>query len=317
VKDLHTRPGPKTATGCPICGSTMASFVTAEAGYDIVKCRSCALVYVDPMPTTDLPRQSRQGLAGPMTATFADDKRRVSSAALAELQRRYPDHGRLLDIGCGSGVFLDEAHHAGWNAVGLDLSPAAGSNAVEVACVIGGSANSVPLLRASVQVVTMWNVLEHLHDPRGVLDQIAQVLEPGGTLVLRVPNMNFHQSLRTTGCVSRGALQILGKRMPPFLGGIAPPEHLLGFGPKTLSDLLHRTGFCEIDVRAGRDRLDPWGTNDRLLQGKAVQVLSRALSSSTRSLHRVSRGIVALSPTLEAWGRAPSAPHRRSGAGRT
>jgi SAM-dependent methyltransferase len=296
-----------TAPECPVCESTCASFVTEECGYQILECGTCTLVYVHPMPVGEMARISFPDFAEPTATKLARDKLRVSSSALVQLARRHPQRGLLVDIGCGSGMFLEQAHRAGWTAIGVDVSPAAGGagTARPGLSLVRGSAGRIPLAPASAHVVTMWNVLEHVRDPRRVMDEVARTLAPGtGTLVVRVPNMNFHKGLHHARHLARPALQRVGRRMPPFLGGIEPPEHVLGFGPTALAILLRRTGFRNIAVNAGHDRVDPWGSDDP--RGGITRALSRAVSATTRSLHRASHGAIAFSPTLEAFATAPT-----------
>ncbi len=148
---------------------------------------------------------------------------------------------------------------------------------------------------------------EHLHDPKGSLAENAHLLVPGqGTLVVLVPNMNFHKALRRSRFVAAPVLRLTGKQVPPFLGGIAPPEHRLGFTPRTLRTVLEQSGFECVRIQPGRTRDDSWGTGDSSSRNRATWRLSRAVSATTRMLHSWSRGSVAIMPTLEAWGTTPS-----------
>jgi SAM-dependent methyltransferase len=294
---------------CPLCDSTRSRHVTTEEGYDIVECASCSLLHVSPMPDGEVGKAERGDRTDDNLARLKADKEKVGEHCFAELAREHPSRGYLVDIGCGYGVFLDQARRAGWTALGLDLSPSAWrlSQADSGCSVLCASVDHIPLADGSVTAVTMWNVLEHLHDPKRSLAEVARVLQSErGVLIARVPNMNFHWCLRRLRFVAEPSLRLLGKRMPPFLGGIAPPEHLLGFTPKTLRLLLEQAGYQHVQIRPGRSRADSWGTGDLSLRTKALRALSRALSSVTDMLHVASRGSVAVTPTLEAWGTAPS-----------
>ena len=294
---------------CPLCGWTQSRHVTNENGYDIVECTSCSLLHVSPMPRGEVGKAERGDRAEDDLARLKADNEQVGEHCFAELARELPNGGYLVDIGCGYGLFLDQARHAGWPALGLDVSPSALrlSQADSGCPVVCASVDHIPVAAGTVGAVTMWNVLEHLHDPRRSLVEVARVLHSEqGTLIARVPNMNFHKTLRGLRFVVRPCLGLMGKRMPPFLGGIAPPEHLLGFTPKTLRLLLEQAGFQRVRIQPGHSRTDSWGTGDASLRTKVLRVLTRALSSVTGLLYLASRGGVALTPTLEAWGTAPS-----------
>ena len=299
---------------CPLCASHDARHRTTEGGFDIVECRHCSMLYVHPMPSHDVGKVEFGGLAdADEHSSLIVDKQRVSRGCLDELSRQHPSGGYLVDIGSGFGVLLDMARDRGWTAVGLELSPGgARASRVKSDCpVICGSVVRLPLACGSVRAVTMWNVLEHLHDPKRSLEEIIEVLEPEtGTLVARVPNMSFHELLHRCGFLAGPLLRAMGKQLPPFLGGIAPPEHLLGFTPKTLRLVLVQAGFDNVQVKAGRSRSDSWGSGDHSVRGAVVRFANRAVAAITSALHIVTGGRVAITPTLEGWAMAPSRARR-------
>jgi SAM-dependent methyltransferase len=94
--------------------------------------------------------------------------------------------GRLLDVGCATGFFLDEAHQAGFEVVGCDLSAFAVAHASQVLGldVVQGDFLEVDLLPHSFDIITLFNVLEHLPDQRAVARKLAELLRPGGVLVV-------------------------------------------------------------------------------------------------------------------------------------
>ena len=235
-----------SASSCPLCDSVESRYRTTERGYDIVECTTCSLLYVSPMPSNEVGKGVPADRYGGNRARLILDKRKAGRHCFVALAQSHPNFGYLVDVGCGFGVFLDMARRAGWTAIGLDLSPIAGrASQTNSDCpVVCASADRIPLAKGSIDAVTMWNVLEHLHDPMRSLSEIRQLLQAErGTLVVRVPNMNFHECLRRCRVLVEPLLRLMGKRMPPFLGGISPPEHLLGFTPKTLRCFWSGPGF--------------------------------------------------------------------------
>jgi SAM-dependent methyltransferase len=136
----------------------------------------------------------------------------------------------LLDVGCASGLFLDAARRYGdWDVEGLEPSASASEYARHELglCVHVGGFGEVPLEPGSYDVVTMWDVLEHLHDPVRALGLVAQLLKPGGILVVRVPHVESWQA------------RIFGR----CWAGLDSPRHLYAFPRRLLADMLQEAGL--------------------------------------------------------------------------
>ena len=142
----------------------------------------------------------------------------------------YVDSGRVLDIGCGTGEFLAWLLSLApdWSVEGIDISETACELAREegLRCSVGTLFDQ-DFADGSFDLVTMWNVLEHLHDPRAVLSEVARILTPGGHLALVVPTMSSAQARRFGG--RWWVLQL--------------PQHLVFFDHATLREHLEAVGF--------------------------------------------------------------------------
>lgn len=140
---------------------------------------------------------------------------------------------RLLDIGCGTGIFLDEAVRAGWDVAGIETSPYAAAEArrrgVDVTC---DAAEGVAPAGGEFDVVTLWDVIEHLRDPLGVLRSAARALKPGGVLAL------------STGDLDSACARLSGARWHLF----NLPEHLFFFTPAALRGMLAKVGLEVVQV---------------------------------------------------------------------
>lgn len=145
--------------------------------------------------------------------------------------------GRLLDVGCGNGVFLLRARDAGWQVEGLEPDPAAASAARWSGLTVtqGTLATFAPM--EQFDVITASHVIEHVHDPRRFLEQIFALLRPGGQVWLATPN----------------ALSLGRRWYGSYWRGLEPPRHMTVLSPKALVGLLQRAGFDTIDqLRRGR-----------------------------------------------------------------
>src|ERR671923_24527 len=155
--------------------------------------------------------------------------REAELAGLLDLLEPYRGGGRLLDVGCSIGLFLDLARGRGWDGVGIEFAPRALTYARDE---YGLEVLDVPLEEAgfepaSFDAVGLLSVLEHTNDPRRMLADVARVLRPGGAVFVVVPNV---ESL---------ACRVLHERARTFDGR----NHLVYFSPATLRDCLDRSGF--------------------------------------------------------------------------
>jgi 2-polyprenyl-3-methyl-5-hydroxy-6-metoxy-1,4-benzoquinol methylase len=225
---------------CAVCGANTYVPLVVRNGHQVVRCRQCQLVYVSPRP------RSRASV----DALYTDESystRQVSHAAtvsrmreaawrLDRLERHVERRGDLLDVGCSAGSFLIAARDRGWNVRGIDVSPAAVKHAhqthglqVSVATVEDSG-----YARDSFDVVTVFECIEHMLDPRAALHAAANLLRDGGLLVITTPNVD--------GFVPRVTYWLLGRTLGAWEHP-TPPHHLYQFSRRTLGKLLHDAGF--------------------------------------------------------------------------
>jgi 2-polyprenyl-3-methyl-5-hydroxy-6-metoxy-1,4-benzoquinol methylase len=215
-------------------------------GFTIVQCRQCTLAYVSPRPD-----------AASLRALYGDERyyrnlnaspfgypdylgerwllERLVARRLAEIERRLGRRGgRLLDVGCATGVLVEAARARGWTAIGVDISEfaAAQCRARGLDVRLGDLANA-GLPDEHFDVVVLDDTIEHLLDPAGALRTVGQLLRPGGTITLNTPN---HEGW-------------LRRAMGAHWFHCKPPEHLYYFGPRTLRALLERQGFHRVETR--------------------------------------------------------------------
>ena len=232
-----------TAARCPICPTAPARAVeTAEPPYRVVRCQECGLVYVDPVPdAAALSRHYSRDYYAEWVSLQADKRRRMWARRLEAIARVAPT-GRLLDVGCGDGVFLNLAMESGWTVEGTEVSAWAAEHATRnigrpVFC---GEIWDAGFPAQSFDVVTLWHVLEHVSAPLRVLEEVRRVVKPGGRLVVAVPNVDDR--------VMQAVYRVV-KRRRPHLFSVADKElHLYHFSVFSLKRLLDRAGFACIEV---------------------------------------------------------------------
>lgn len=235
---------------CLLCSARVdagTALAWRKDGYDIVRCPSCGLVFRAEIPDEQALGQIydegyfRDQPDGPDRHGYADYLRDASlhranaRRRLRLLASRMPQRGRLLDVGCAAGFFVDEAHRAGWEASGVDVSTTMVSwgrseLGVPVTCASFAHAEIPP---APLDAITMWDYIEHSIDPQRDLANAREHLRPGGILAL------------STGDIGSLSARLTGQRWHL----LTPEHHNFFFETRTLRRLLEKTGFDVLEAR--------------------------------------------------------------------
>jgi 2-polyprenyl-3-methyl-5-hydroxy-6-metoxy-1,4-benzoquinol methylase len=182
------------ARRCPVCSSPRARPVWHEQRCRYVRCSSCGVIFsdVDAATYTAAGRNAwHEAELSSKTQSFYGVARELTHRRF--LQRFRPwGASRLLDVGCGLGYFVARASSIGWDAYGCDTSEYWSKHAAGVTGMPERIACSGPrtgLFGGGFDLITVWDVLEHIHDPLPFLRTIADLLAPGGRIFIRTPNI--------------------------------------------------------------------------------------------------------------------------------
>lgn len=263
---------------CDLCGSRDQELLWNKDGWPIVRCRRCGLAFVGrAIPDDELialydegyyEDPQAQGYDGYSAAE--DHKRAHNRTLLDEIERLRPP-GDILEIGCAYGYFLDEARRRGWRVMGIEPSVHAARAASEL---LGVSIPTTPFSELpaepeSLDAVAMWDVIEHLPNPRATLEKAAAALRPGGVIAI------------STGNIGSLTARLQGADWSL----ITPPWHQFYFSKRTLRRLLadvglpvSRTrgdGYVAVDLAAPQPRVT--GAASRLLRTRAAVWAGRRL----------------------------------------
>lgn len=199
----------------------------------IVRCLDCGLVYINPRPRDEVVDEAYRQVVDEAYQAETAGRLATFAASVRELEAYAPHKGRLLDVGAHIGTFVEVARAAGWDAYGIEPSEWAVRQARERADLplYLGTLADVEFAPGSFDVVTLWDVIEHLPDPRGELLRVHEVLRPGG--LLAVSTMN----------VGAWFPRLARRRWPWYM-----QMHLVYFTPATLRRLLTEAGYEVIDV---------------------------------------------------------------------
>jgi 2-polyprenyl-3-methyl-5-hydroxy-6-metoxy-1,4-benzoquinol methylase len=249
---------------CPLCNGAERQVLAVRDGWDIVECTACGMVFLgseltydvqaedhDWLDEYDRERAQRKGKHPALMALSRstawmkpDTNRRLLSQTL-----HWRKGGKLVDFGCGDGTFLAlAAKH--FDVTGIELSPRFADLARRLVApekIIEGAVTTVAesvLPAGSFDVVTQLGYIEHEWHPLEGLSAALRVLKPGGVLVVKTPNYASWNR------------RVMGMDWC----GYHVPAHCNYFTPRTLTQILHRTGFASLP----RPLFDRLPTSDSL-----------------------------------------------------
>lgn len=228
---------------CTLCGCIDFQVVHQKDSWKYICCRNCSLVLLYPQPTSQMLRESYRNY---LPTDFEEISRwktmmkpvYTKSADLIEARTR-AGRGKLLDIGCGYGFFLQEMITRGWDAEGIELSRVGREYALDKLGlkVYSEQLETLSFPDCSFDVVSFIYVIEHMPDPIGLLMEVKRILKPNGLVLLRWPH-------------STPIVKILGP-VARNLDVYHTPYHLYDFSPKTIENLLLKSGFQAIETCIG------------------------------------------------------------------
>lgn len=230
---------------CPVCGSsdisiqlTVKDHMVSGETFPVAGCIACKARFTQDIPDKDQigryyksesyisHTDTRKGLVNRLYHTVRrhtlQSKRKAMEAALGKAR------GSILDYGCGTGAFLDVMKKAGWQAMGVEPDGDARRVAKEqygVDALEPGSLAEFP--DASVDIITLWHVLEHVYELHETLAQLHRILKPGGHMFIAVPNYTSSDA----------------EHYKAFWAAWDVPRHLYHFAPVTMKSLLEKYGF--------------------------------------------------------------------------
>ncbi len=247
---------------CNLCGESRFRVVEEDQKPQyVLKCLRCGLVFVDPVPDlTGLSTHYDEDYYADWLESQRDERERMWRRRLDALEKRCRP-GRLLDVGCATGTFLQLAQNRGWQVWGTEYSAYAARYAGdhlkrEIFC---GELIDARYEGASFDVVTFWHVLEHVTDPTRYLQEARRILKPSGLLIIAVPNVN--------DLVMRAAYRVVkGRPLKLFTQG-EREIHLFHFSADTLRAILMKAGFERIAIGPDYGIID---RSKRLVNGLAV-----------------------------------------------
>jgi 2-polyprenyl-3-methyl-5-hydroxy-6-metoxy-1,4-benzoquinol methylase len=232
-------------TGCPICNSnniqhqlSAKDYTVSQNIFSIWHCNACTARF-----TQDVPDQQAIGgyYASENYISHSDTKKGIINSLYHLVRKRTLGakrrlvinetgitKGAILDIGCGTGAFLNTMKEADWNITGLEPDTVARTKAAELYNIQPQEPGKLfELTPASFNAITMWHVLEHVHELHAYIKQIEKLLAPGGKAFIAVPNYTSKDA--DIYAANWAAYDV--------------PRHLYHFSPQSMETLLAQHGL--------------------------------------------------------------------------
>jgi SAM-dependent methyltransferase len=225
---------------CIFCRKPSDNVVIEENGYTGKKCPECGLIYVSPRPTIleiyDL-YQSGESVTyfADCQDVFGTSSKRMVARHHVGMIKRILQRGSILEIGSGTGEFLDEARKEGFDVCGIEINPRLSrfiSEELSIPCE-NGPLNSFTFGGKKFNMIYHCDVLSHLHDPFSEFMQMNAKLTPAGFIVFETGNLGD-----------------VDPRYYRWFSGFQYPDHLFFYSVRNILDLLCRTGFQPLRIHS-------------------------------------------------------------------
>lgn len=249
-------------TPCRACGSSKHRLLfsadnirrKAKRFFDVVQCEECGFKYINPSPTEETLKY------------YYEDYMAHVPERLNRLERFYyfffrnvkggmKPPGRLLDIGCGNGKYLDFMRSRGWSVVGVDSGPgcAFAREALNLE-VYDGHLWEHRFPDNSFEVITLWFVLEHIADPVRLIQECRRILKPGGQIIISTLNTDSFET----------------RFFKRYWWHLLAPEHLCQFDENSLRALVRKAGLQTFYLRHEPICCGILGSLQNLLDSKKI-----------------------------------------------
>lgn len=221
---------------CPVCKGKRFEPLFTLSGEPFVRCSGCSLTLINPRPPFDQIRATYDPDYSAGYTRKADKKLRRARRRVARVQRRWCRGGRWLDVGCSAGFVVRAAEDAGFEGWGVDIETggiAYGRDNLGLSRLAGGLLDEQGYPDAHFDVISAYDVIEHVPDLNAFLAELKRILAPRGVIDVGTPDIGHWR---------------VPRRLEEW-NELKPSEHLYYFDRTTLARLVERHGLAIAHVR--------------------------------------------------------------------
>ena len=236
---------------CPVCSSleslhflSVKDYTVSGEVFDLLKCSDCSFVFTSNPPSKAEIGQYYQSSA---YISHTDNKKgifdgvyQIIRAITLKGKRKLIEHitagikGNILDYGCGTGAFIKEMKNKGWHVSGIEPDLGAREKASLLTGIEIFDIESLGSFQSeSMDVISLWHVLEHVHDLDHVMMKFNEILKTNGVLLIAVPNRTSYDAIHYSA----------------HWAAYDVPRHLYHFTPDTFDVLLTKYGFTKSFIK--------------------------------------------------------------------
>ncbi len=258
---------------CPSCGSEK---LRPLKGYEeccrLVRCRKCGLTFASEIPDISVTQEIYDGYGRNDYLSEITVKRYNE---LLDTFERYRKTNKILDVGCGIGYFLDVAKKRGWEVYGTEFSRKAVSICEEKGIVMyDGDVNSAPYTEGQFDIITSFEVLEHVVNPSDIMFYAERFLRKGGAFYLTTPNF-------------KSLVRIFQKSDWDVISKSSHPEHLVYYTRKSYKYLLKSYGMKSVYIKTtglsiSRLKAKKFGKKEKYISNNSTDEKLRVSIESSR-----------------------------------
>lgn len=217
---------------CISCGNETTAVIWASPAHRFYRCLDCGLVFLHPLPSFE---QALSWYDEDYFQKYYSVRYEIQKSGFVRYLRGLPE-GKILDVGCGLGSFLDAARERGFDPYGVE--PAGGAREA-LSQRFGrrihfGTIETVPFSRESFDYITFWDTLGHILRPDSALKKARELIKPGGNLLVKVP-YRPHWLVRVAGWINP---------LVDTSGVMHLPAQFYHFTPQSLGRLLENCGWA-------------------------------------------------------------------------
>ena len=219
----------ESLAACPLCDSAAikAAPQQPDPPFGLMQCADCNSIFLSPRPCVEAMSAYYDDYYENDASAKIDDRQTLRAQRHFRRLARHAKPGRLLEIGAGDGYLLKTARDAGWQVEGLELSRPRVERAKKWfdLDLVQDDLSSLSLQIGGYDAVVMFQLIEHVHDPRALIRRSFELLKPGGVLMMSTPNVLAY---------ARKVRDVNSWRIP---------RHLFFFTPMTLVQTVEKAGF--------------------------------------------------------------------------